>query len=108
LWLWRFPNLALNIYPTGMNVERMVPMGPNRTKLVYTFFFQDISAAAEPVIRGAMEASRQVTEEDIRICEAVQRNLDSGVYDTGRLSPRHENGVWYFQNLVREALDRAA
>ena len=28
----------------------------------------------------------------------------AGLYNTGRLSPRHENGVWYFQNLVREAL----
>jgi hypothetical protein len=34
----------------------------------------------------------------------VQRNLESGVYDTGRLSPRHENGVAYLQSLVREAV----
>lgn len=104
LWLWRFPNLALNLYPTGMNIERMVPLGPNRTKLVYNFFFQDVSPAAEPTIEAAIEAGHQVAREDIRICEAVQRNLDSGLYDTGRLSPRHENGVWYFQELVREAL----
>jgi choline monooxygenase len=104
LWLWRFPNLALNLYPTGMNIERMVPMGPNRTKLVYNFFFQDVSPAAEPTINAAIEAGHQVAREDIRICEAVQRNLDSGLYNTGRLSPRHENGVWYFQKLVREAL----
>jgi choline monooxygenase len=104
LWLWRFPNLALNIYPTGMNIERMVPLGPNRTKLVYNFFFQDVSPAAEPTIKAAIEAGHQVAREDIRICEAVQRNLDAGLYDTGRLSPRHENGVWYFQKLVRDAL----
>jgi choline monooxygenase len=104
LWLWRFPNLALNIYPTGMNVERMVPMGPHRTKLIYNFLFQDISETAEPAIQSAIAASTAVTREDVRICESVQRNLDSGLYETGRLSPRHENGVWYFQNLVREAL----
>ncbi len=104
LWLWRWPNLALNIYPTGMNIERMVPLGPNRTKLIYNFFFSDISPAAEPTIQSALAAALQVTQEDVRICEAVQRNLDAGLYDTGRLSPRHENGVWYFQKLVREAL----
>jgi choline monooxygenase len=104
LWLWRFPNLALNIYATGMNIERMLPLGPNRTRLIYNFFFQDISPEAEPAIRAAIDVSAQVTREDIRICEAVQRNLDSGLYDAGRLSPRHESGVWYFQNLVREAL----
>jgi choline monooxygenase len=107
LWLWRFPNLALNIYSTGMNVERMVPLGPNRTRLVYNFFFRDVSPDAEPAIRAAMEASAQVTREDVRICEAVQRNLDAGIYQTGRLGPRHENGVWHFQNLVREALAAA-
>jgi choline monooxygenase len=106
LWLWRFPNLAINIYPTGMNIERMVPMGPHRTKLIYNFFFQDISPAAELTIQAAMAASLQVTQEDVQICEAVQRNLDAGLYETGRLSPRHENGVWYFQKLVREAVIR--
>ena len=39
------------------------------------------------------------------ICEAVQRNLESGVYDTGRLSPRHEQGVAAFQHWVSEGLD---
>ncbi|MDB5396344.1 MAG: Rieske (2Fe-2S) iron-sulfur domain protein [Rhodospirillales bacterium] len=107
LWLWRFPNLAINIYPTGMNIERMMPMGPNRTKLVYSFFFQDVSPAAETKIAAAIGASLEVTKEDVQICEAVQRNLDTGLYETGRLSPRHENGVWYFQKLVREALAAA-
>ena len=105
LWLWRWPNLGLNIYPTGMNIERMVPLGPHRTKLIYNFFFQDISPAAEPAIEAAMAATLAVTNEDKRICEAVQRNLDISLYDTGRLSPRHENGVWYFQKRVREAVE---
>ena len=39
---------------------------------------------------------------------ALFRNLDAGIYDVGRLSPRHESGVWYFQSLVRESLARAA
>jgi choline monooxygenase len=94
----------MNIYPTGMNIERMVPIGPNRTRLIYNFFFHDISAEAEPRIAAAMAAALQVTQEDVRICEAVQRNLDAGLYDTGRLSPAQENGVWYFQKLVRDAL----
>src|SRR5262249_49405091 len=34
-WLWRYPNLALNIYPHGMNVERFVPVDAHRTQIVY-------------------------------------------------------------------------
>jgi choline monooxygenase len=104
LWLWRWPNLALNVYSTGMNIERMVPLGPDRTRLVYNFFFRDTSPAAEEAIRAALAISAEVTLEDRKICEAVQRNLDAGLYDTGRISPRHENGVWFFHQQVRAAL----
>jgi len=45
-----------------------------------------------------------VLDEDRRICEAVQRNLESGAYDVGRLSPRHEAGVLAFQQRVRRAV----
>jgi choline monooxygenase len=51
---------------------------------------------------------RQVTAEDQAICEAVQRNLRAGVYEAGRLSPRHENGVFAFQQRVRAALGEGA
>ena len=47
---------------------------------------------------------RAVTEEDRAICEAVQRNLRAGIYEAGRLSPRHENGVFAFQERIRAAL----
>ncbi|MDQ1520983.1 MAG: choline monooxygenase, partial [Actinomycetota bacterium] len=40
------------------------------------------------------------------ICEAVQRNLDAGVYESGRLSPKHEAGVLQFHDLVRSAVSR--
>jgi len=101
-WLWRYPNLALNVYSGGMNVERFVPAGPSDTYVVYDYFFRDLDAAAEhaEVVRMGCE----IMDEDRHICEAVQRNLESGVYDTGVLSPRHENGVAAFQQWVRESL----
>jgi len=34
----------------------------------------------------------------------VQRNLDAGIYETGRLSPKHERGVAWFQREVSRAL----
>ena len=52
-----------------------------------------------------ISTSAQVTAEDTAICESVQRNLQSGSYDTGWLSPRHEAGVAAFQRWLQEALD---
>ena len=101
LWIWCWPNLALNVYPGGMNIERFVPLSPTTTRVSYSYFFA--GAAHEAVV--AM--STTVLEEDRRICEAVQRNLEAGVYTAGVLSPRHERGVDAFQGWVRSALAEA-
>ena len=103
-WLWRYPNLALNIYETGMNVERFVPVGPRHTRVYYDYFFADCSAVAANAESERMGC--QILDEDRAICEAVQRNLESGVYTAGVLSPRHENGVAAFQRWVQESLSR--
>jgi choline monooxygenase len=104
VWLWRFPNLALNIYPEGMNVERWLPEGPRRTMVIYDCFVADPTAteANEEIVRLGLA----VLDEDRAICELVQANLESGIYDRGRLSPRHENGVHAFQTWVRDAMAR--
>ena len=106
VWLWRFPNLALNIYPEGMNVERWIPDGPRRTTVIYDCFVADPAAteANAQIVRLGVA----VLDEDRTICELVQANLESGIYDRGRLSPRHENGVYAFQTWVRAAIDAGA
>ena len=104
LWLWRFPNLGLNVYPGGMNVERWLPLGPRRTQVTYDFFFADASPAATGINAEIERLGVEVLDEDRRICEAVQRNLQAGIYTQGRLSPRYENGVHAFQTWVRDAM----
>ena len=99
VWLWRFPNLALNVYADGMNVERFTPLSPTTTRIDYTYFFRDGIADEE-----AIKLSHDLLAEDGAICEAVQRNLEGGVYDRGVLSPKHESGLVLLQRLVREAL----
>jgi choline monooxygenase len=101
-WAWLAPNVAFNVYGAGASVERMVPTGPESVRLEYLFFFREGAGDAER--EAALAMCRQVTREDQAICEAVQRNLRAGVYEAGRLSPRHENGVFAFQQRVREAL----
>jgi len=100
-WLWRWPNLALNLYPDGMNVERYDPIGVAATRLRYTYAFTDPASSANEAV---VQMSSTVTDEDKAICEAVQRNLDSGIYRDGWLSPRHEAGLAAFQRWVREAV----
>lgn len=46
--------------------------------------------------------SDEVQCEDMEICNAVQRNLQSRAYTQGRFSVKRENGVHHFQRLVAE------
>jgi choline monooxygenase len=103
-WAWLAPNAALNVYASGMSLERMVPTGPETLRIEYRFFFRDLSEAGAAEREAALAMCRRVTAEDQAICEAVQRNLRAGVYQRGRLSPRHENGVFAFQQRIRSAL----
>ena len=50
---------------------------------------------------------RLTMDEDLAICAEVQRNLEAGMYETGRLSPEKEPGTIFYQSLAREALEAA-
>ena len=65
------------------------------------YFFADPSARDENA--AVVRIGREILDEDRAICEIVQRNLESGVYDTGVLSPRHENGLRAFHDWLRES-----
>jgi choline monooxygenase len=102
LWALLWPHLAVNVYPHGVMMERIVPLDQARTRLDYLYFFVPGTPAEEA--ERAIATSEATTREDIAITEAVQRNLDAGVYQTGRLSTRHEGAVAWFQQQVRTAL----
>lgn len=101
LWAWLWPNTGFNIYGTGLMMERMSPEGPAMTRLDYIYLMpKGVTVSPETMV-----LSDAVTSEDVEIVEVVQRNLDAGVYDVGRLSLRHEGAVAAFQTFVREALE---
>ncbi|MBU3688100.1 MAG: Rieske (2Fe-2S) protein [Acidimicrobiales bacterium mtb01] len=100
VWVFRYPNLAINVYSDGMNIERIVPLSSTRTAVVYDYFAHDTS---EEKMASMVEMSNVTLDEDQTIAELVQRNLDAGVYEAGPLSPRHENALAWFQQRVRQS-----
>jgi choline monooxygenase len=96
---WWWPNTAINIYSEGLMVERIVPIGHAATRLDYFY----LTPHGTPVAPQTLELSDKVTAEDKWIVERVQENLNAGVYDTGRLSPCHEQAVAAFQRFVGAA-----
>lgn len=105
LWLWRLPGLFLNMYNWGMSVEQIEPLGPRKLRLNFRYFFHDPKQAKE--YDETLAWSLKVVKEDLMICERVQRNLEAGIYDRGRLSLVFENGVIQFQQMIEAAHRRA-
>jgi len=100
-WAWIWPTTMLNIYAGGMNLERVLPEGPGRCSIEYTYLFEP---GLDPAARDrALDQSRVVTAEDVEICEAVQRNLDTGLAVQGPLSPRHETAIERFRDWCARA-----
>jgi choline monooxygenase len=98
-WFW--PTFAFDIFPGGFAVERWLPRGHTHSDLIFEYFFADDT---EHDVEAIIKFSEQVADEDARVCEHVQRNLDSGNYVAGYLSPKWEEGVSVFHELVREAV----
>lgn len=106
LWAWLWPNLAVNVYGEGLSLERMDPTGPRTVAIRYLYLAREGLSDAD--LEGQIALSAEVTAEDARIVEAVQRNLEAGIYQAGPLSPRHEQGVAAFHAMVRSSTRREA
>jgi len=104
-WIYKFPGLLLHFADFAFNAESVLPLAADAIELRRWFWSDAEKAAARGVDSTSIRPnSEQVMDEDVSICEMVQRNLASGVYPGGRLSPRQESGTIYFQQLVRAAL----
>jgi choline monooxygenase len=92
----------LNVMPGRMQTNRVLPVGPDRCRVEFDYYYlPDPGAMAR--IDEDRAFSDAVQHEDVAICEAVQRGLESGFYQAGRLSPRRERGVWHFHERLRDA-----
>jgi choline monooxygenase len=99
-----FPNFMLNIRPGRLQTNVVEPVGPDRCRVIFRYYYDDVtSPAALRKIEDDLAYSDRVQAEDIEICERVQLGLQSGVYDRGRFSVEFEAGVYHFQQLLKQA-----
>ncbi|MBZ5726444.1 MAG: Rieske 2Fe-2S domain-containing protein [Acidobacteriia bacterium] len=99
LYYWIFPNFMLNVYPDNLSSNLILPLGPDRTLTIFEWF----SYGGE-VAQATIDFSDEIQQEDIKICESVQRGLHSRHYHQGRFSVKRENGVHHFHGLLDEYL----
>ena len=105
-YYWVYPNFMINCYGHAMDTNLVIPRGVDRTEVIFDFYFADTSAAARVANLQSIAVSEQIQDEDVAICESVQRGLKSRAYGAGRLSVRREAGEHLFHRLLAHDLKR--
>jgi len=107
LYVWLFPNFMLNRYGPCLDTNRVIPLGPDRCRILYEFFFLETEGEdAQSFIQASIEQAAVTQREDIAICESVQLGLSSKGYDRGRYAPRVEMGEHHFHRMLAAGLRR--
>ncbi len=106
LYYWLYPNLMLNWYQGYLDLNIVIPLGIDTMKVVFEFYFDDVSESARARNTQSMDVSERIQDEDHNICESVQKGLSSRAYRAGRLSVRREAGEHLFHRLLHRDLSR--
>lgn len=102
LYYFLWPNTMLNILPGRLQTNRVLPLAVDRCRVDFDYYYADalLDGHAEQIAQD--QALAELTQqEDIDMCERVQRAFASGSYDTGRVHPLRETGIHHFQELYR-------
>jgi choline monooxygenase len=103
-YLWLYPNFMINVYQGVMDTNLVLPMGLDKTQVIFDFFFDEVGPEHATRNAESVGVSERIQDEDVGICESVQRGLHSRAYGAGRLSVRRESGEHLFHRLLAQQL----
>ena len=104
LYYWLYPNFMMNYYEGVLDTNLVLPITIDRTEVIFDFYFADVSRAARERNLKSVNVGERIQQEDVDICESVQRGLNSRAYKAGRLSARREAGEHLFHRLLHADL----
>ena len=107
-YFWQYPNLMINCYEGYMDTNLVLPVDVDHCRVIFDFYFADVSEARREYNQQSVAVGARVQDEDLGICEAVQRGLKSRAYGAGRLSVRREAGEHLFHRLLAADLKSGA
>jgi choline monooxygenase len=106
-YYWIYPNFMINVYQGVMDTNLVLPVALDKCLVQFDFFFADVSEDSRLHNTESVGVSERVQDEDVDICESVQRGLGSRAYGAGRLSVRRERGEHLFHRLLANDLRSA-
>ncbi len=99
-YFWQYPNFMINCYEGYMDTNLVLPLDVDHCRVVFDFYFSDVSESRREYNTQSIAVGDRVQDEDLGICEDVQRGLKSRAYGAGRLSVRREAGEQLFHRLL--------
>jgi choline monooxygenase len=99
-YYWLYPNFMMNYYEGVLDTNLVRPIAVDRTQVVFDFYFADLDESARERNLSSINVGDRIQQEDLDICESVQRGLNSRAYEAGRLSVRREAGEHLFHRLL--------
>ncbi len=99
---WIYPNFMVNLYRGVMDTNLVLPLGPDRCRVIFDFYFA--AGTVDEFKSESVLVADRVQAEDVQICEDVQRGLGSRSFTTGRFSKKRENAGYHFHKLLAQSL----
>ena len=98
-----FPNTLLSVLPNHVFVMHLDPVGPGLTRVTGTWLLPPSNPhVADADFSTTRDFWQDVNDEDTDIVERGQKGLTSGGYTPGRLSPRFEEPLHRFHNMLAD------
>ncbi|PSS36381.1 Choline monooxygenase [Actinidia chinensis var. chinensis] len=104
LYAFIYPNFMVNRYGPWMDTNLVLPLGSRKCQVIFDYFLDASLKDDDDFIQKSLEDSERVQMEDIVLCEAVQRGLESPAYCSGRYAPSVEKAMHHFHCLLYENL----
>lgn len=101
-YYWVFPNTMFNFYPWGLSINIVRPLATSLCKVSFLTYIYDETK----LDTGAGAMLDKVQREDEVIVENVQKGIRSRFYDTGKYSPKREQGTHHLHRLMMEFMNK--
>jgi choline monooxygenase len=100
--LW--PATFIDIYPDQIDTWQLFPDGLRRTRTEARVYHTGNGSVRDWLVRKVnWRVNAKVMDEDVELCDMVQRGLESRTYERGVLNS-NERAVLNLHNLLREAV----
>jgi phenylpropionate dioxygenase-like ring-hydroxylating dioxygenase large terminal subunit len=99
--LW--PNTMLSAFAGFAATFRLTPSSATTTIVEREYLWHP--SVDDDRRKADLDATRRVVEQDLEMCEALQRTYTGGCSANGVLSTEHERGIAHLHRLLVEALE---